>query len=80
MSRLSRLDFAVPIGILIGVVAIGGSAIAEGVRPGFLWAPTAAMVVLGGTMGAVVVRRGVRGFIMILEKQHLRLMGSAIRL
>jgi chemotaxis protein MotA len=59
---MSRLDLAVPIGILIGVVAIGGSAMIEGVRPGFLWAPTAAMVVLGGTIGAVVVRRGVVGF------------------
>jgi chemotaxis protein MotA len=67
MSRISRLDFAAPIGILIGLVAIGGSAIAEGVRPGFLWAPTAAMVVLGGTIGAVVVRRGVKGFIMALR-------------
>jgi chemotaxis protein MotA len=33
----------------------------EGVRLGFLWQPTAALIVFGGTMGAVLVRRGVEG-------------------
>lgn len=58
---MKRLDFAVPCGLLIGLVAIGASAWLEGIRLGFLLQPTAALVVIGGTIGAVVVRRGVGG-------------------
>ena len=58
---MKRLDLTVPIGLLIGLVAIGGTAAMEGITPKFLWQPTAALIVIGGTMGAVVVRRGIRG-------------------
>ena len=58
---MKRPDFAVPIGLVVGLAAIGVSARLEGVRLGFLWQPTAAIVVLGGTLGAVIVRRGLGG-------------------
>lgn len=58
---MKRPDFSVLIGWTIGLTAIGGGALLEGIRLKFLWQPTAALVVFGGTLGAVVVRRGVRG-------------------
>lgn len=58
---MRRLDFAIPVGLLIGLVALGGAAALEGIRLSFLWQPTAALVVLGGTLGAVVIKRGVSG-------------------
>lgn len=65
---MKRFEPTVLIGILIGVVAIGVSMIFEGINPRFLWQPTAALVVLGGTLGAVTVRCGLSG---------LRSIGSA---
>jgi chemotaxis protein MotA len=58
---MKRPDFAVLTGLLIGLTAIGVGAVLEGIRPGFLWRPTAALIVLGGTLGAVLVRRGAEG-------------------
>src|SRR2546421_346641 len=58
---MKRPDFAVPIGVIVGLATIGGGALLEGVRLGFLWQPTAALIVLGGTFGAVIVRRSVSG-------------------
>lgn len=58
---MKKLDFAVPIGLTIGIVAIVGTAALEGIKLGFLFQPTAMLVVLGGTLGAVVVRRGLGG-------------------
>lgn len=58
---MKRPDFAVPIGLCTGLVAIAGCAMVEGIRLGFLWQPTAALVVFGGTLGAVIVRRGLQG-------------------
>lgn len=58
---MKRFDFAVPIGLTIGIVAIVGTAMLEGIKLGFLFQPTALLVVLGGTAGAVIVRRGLGG-------------------
>jgi len=58
---MKRFEPTVLTGMLIGVTAIGASVIFEGIKPGFLWQPTAALVVLGGTLGAVTVRCGVGG-------------------
>jgi chemotaxis protein MotA len=58
---MKRRDFSVLIGWLIGLAAIGGGAWLEGIRLQFLWQPTAALIVCGGTLGAVVVRRGLAG-------------------
>jgi len=60
---MKKFDFAVLTGILIGVVAIGAAAASEGIKPGFLWQPTAMLVVFGGTAGAVIVRRDIRGLL-----------------
>jgi chemotaxis protein MotA len=58
---MKRRDFSVLIGWMIGAVALGGGAMLEGIRLRFLWQPTAALIVFGGTLGAVVVRRSLRG-------------------
>jgi chemotaxis protein MotA len=58
---MKRPDYAIPTGLLIGLVAILGCAVLEGIRLRFLWQPTAALVVFGGTAGAVVVKRGLLG-------------------
>jgi chemotaxis protein MotA len=58
---MKRPDFSVLIGWAIGLAAIGGGAVFEGIRLKFLWQPTAALVVFGGTLGAVMVRRGFSG-------------------
>jgi chemotaxis protein MotA len=49
------------IGWLIGLAAIVVCAVLEGIRLSFLVQPTAALVVFGGTLGAVIVRRGLKG-------------------
>ena len=60
-ANMQRRDYSVLIGWLIGATALGCGAVLEGIRLSFLWQPTAALIVFGGTLGAVVVRRGVRG-------------------
>ncbi len=58
---MKRPDLAVPLGIIVGLAAICAGAWIEGVRLGFLWQPAAALIVFGGTMGAILVRRGLYG-------------------
>lgn len=58
---MRRVDFAVPVGLAIGLVAIIGTAVVEGIKLSFLVQPTAMLVVMGGTIGAVIVRRGLGG-------------------
>lgn len=60
---MKRLDLALPVGLGVGAVAIFGAAMLEGVRLGFLFQPTALLVVFGGTIGAVVVTCGIDGFV-----------------
>ena len=55
---MKRFDWTVCIGLGIGVIAILLGAWSEGLNIGLLWHPTAAMIVGGGTLGAVIVRRG----------------------
>ena len=56
-----RFDWSIWLGVTVGMSAIGIGAWFEGLSLGVLWHPTAALVVGGGTLGAVIVRRGVRG-------------------
>src|SRR5690348_9967465 len=49
------MDLATIIGLLLGVGAVFGGAILEGLHIGALIQPTAAMIVLGGTFGATFV-------------------------
>jgi chemotaxis protein MotA len=58
---MKRFDWTIGIGLFIGVAAVGGGAWFEGLSISFLWHPTAALIVGGGTLGAVVVRRGIGG-------------------
>jgi chemotaxis protein MotA len=58
---MKRPDMTVPLGLFIGLLTIGAGAMLEGIRLGFLWQPTAALVVIGGTLGAIIIRRGVAG-------------------
>ncbi len=56
-----RFDWTIWFGVAIGVSAIMAGAWFEGLSISVLWHPTAALVVGGGTLGAVIVRRGVHG-------------------
>lgn len=58
---MKRFDWTIWLGVGIGIVAIVGGAWFENLKIGVLWHPTAALIVGGGTLGAVIVRRGVRG-------------------
>lgn len=59
---MKRPDMAIPLGAAVGLAAIAIGAWMEGVRLGFLWQPAAAVIVFGGTIGAVLIRRGMTGF------------------
>jgi chemotaxis protein MotA len=58
---MRRFEPTVLTGLLIGVAAIGIAMLLEGISLRFLWQPTAGLVVLGGTLGAVTVRCGLGG-------------------
>ncbi|MEP7075412.1 MAG: hypothetical protein ABI878_06345, partial [Acidobacteriota bacterium] len=58
---MRRFDWTIVFGVGVGMAAILGGAWFENLYLGFLWHPTAAMIVCGGTLGAVIVRRGVVG-------------------
>lgn len=64
---MKRPDLAIPLGAAVGLAAICIGAWMEGVRLGFLWQPAAALIVFGGTIGAVLVRRGLAGLGAILR-------------
>lgn len=68
---MKRFESTVLSGLAIGLVAIGASVVLEGIKIRFLWQPTAALVVLGGTVGAVTVRCGVRGLGSLLREMFL---------
>jgi chemotaxis protein MotA len=60
-TKMRRFDWTVSLGVAIGAFAIGGGAWFDGLNLGFLWHPTAALIVGGGTLGSVIVRRGLVG-------------------
>ncbi|MBS1792361.1 MAG: MotA/TolQ/ExbB proton channel family protein [Acidobacteria bacterium] len=60
---MKRIDWTIWLGFALGISAILFAAWFEDLKLGFLWNPTAAMIVFGGTLGAVIVRRGLRGVI-----------------
>ncbi len=63
---MKRFDWTILLGVVIGLTAIVSAAWLENLSLGFLWHPTAALIVGGGTLGAVVVRRGGRGILKAL--------------
>jgi chemotaxis protein MotA len=71
---MKRLDWTIWLGIAVGAAAIIGGAWNENLNIGVLWHPSAALIVCGGTLGAVIVRRGVRGITSAVKAVwHLRL-------
>jgi chemotaxis protein MotA len=56
-----RFEPATLVGLLIGISAIAASMFLDGTKPRFLWQPSALLIVLGGTLGAVTVRAGLSG-------------------
>jgi chemotaxis protein MotA len=64
---MKRPDLAIPLGAAVGLAAICVGAWMEGVRLGFLWQPAAAVIVFGGTIGAILIRRGTAGIGAILR-------------
>jgi chemotaxis protein MotA len=61
MKNANRFDWTVCLGVIIGLSAIVSAAWLENLNLAFLWHPTAALIVCGGTFGAVMVRRGAGG-------------------
>ncbi len=55
---MKRFDWTIWLGVGISLTAITVGARLEGLSLGFLWHPTAALIVGGGTLGSVIVRRG----------------------
>lgn len=68
---MKRFEPTALIGLLIGLGAIGASVALEGIKLRFLWQPTAVLVVLGGTIGAVTVRCGLKGLGSLLREIFL---------
>jgi chemotaxis protein MotA len=58
---MRRFDASLFLGLLIGLAAILGGAWFENIALKFLWQPTALLIVVGGTTGAIVIRRGLGG-------------------
>lgn len=56
-----RFEPSAFIGLAIGLTAIGASMALDGIKPSFLFQPSALLIVIGGTMGAVTVRSGLSG-------------------
>ena len=70
---MKRIDWTIWLGAAIGIAAILTGAWVEGLNLSFLWHPTAALIVFGGTLGAVIIRRGAEGlFGAIRAVWHLR--------
>src|SRR5688500_10677460 len=60
---MKRFDGTVLFGAFVGLAAIIGSAWLEGLNLAFLWHPTAGLIVVGGTLGALIIRRGTGGVV-----------------
>jgi chemotaxis protein MotA len=58
---MKRIDWTIGVGVTLGFSAIGLGAWLDGLNLSFLWNPTAILIVGGGTLGAVIVRRGGSG-------------------
>lgn len=58
---MKRFDWTIWLGLLTGIAAIAGAAWFESLNLRFLWNPAAALIVGGGTLGAVLVKRGTSG-------------------
>lgn len=64
---MKRIDWTIWLGAALGIGAILLAAWFEDLKIGFLWNPTAALIVCGGTLGAVIVRRGFGGVVSAIK-------------
>ncbi len=58
---MKRFDWTILLGFAIGLTALLFAVKLEGLNIAFLWNPTAVLMVGGGTLGAVIARRGLGG-------------------
>ncbi len=58
---MKKIDWTIWLGAFVGIAAIAAGAWLEDLSLGFLWHPAAALIVGGGTLGAVIIRRGIGG-------------------
>lgn len=58
---MKRIDWTIWLGVALGTGAVVAGAWFDDLKIDFLWNPTAALIVFGGTIGAIIVRRGLRG-------------------
>src|SRR4051812_41339373 len=65
---MKRFEPTALVGLLIGISAIGASMFLNGIKPSFLWQPTALLIVFGGTFGAVTVRCGLSGLLSVFKQ------------
>ncbi|MDZ7639560.1 MAG: flagellar motor protein [Bryobacterales bacterium] len=63
-----RFDFATPLGLVIGLIGIIGGLIAERGELADIGQATAALIVLGGTLGAVLVNTPLSQFVTALRR------------
>ena len=63
-----RFEPTTLVGLLIGISAIGASMFLDGTKPTFLFQPSALLIVLGGTLGAVTVRCGLSGILQTFKQ------------
>jgi len=63
-----RFEPTALIGLLIGLSAIALSMFLDGTKPRFLWQPSAFLIVIGGTIGAVTVKSGLSGLLASLRE------------
>lgn len=64
---MKKFDGTIWIGIVVGLAAILFGVWIEGLDLNFLLHPTAALIVFGGTIGAVIVRRGITGILNVIK-------------
>ncbi len=72
---MRKLELTTFLGLAIGLGAIATSMALDGIKPAFLLQPSALLIVVGGTLGAVIVRSGVSG-VLAATKQTLSLFRS----
>lgn len=64
---MKKFDGTIWIGVIVGLAAIFFGAWIEGLDLSFLFHTTAALIVFGGTIGAVIVRRGIHGILSVIK-------------
>ncbi|HQU86760.1 MAG TPA: MotA/TolQ/ExbB proton channel family protein [Pyrinomonadaceae bacterium] len=64
---MKRFDWTIGAGVLIGFTAIALGAWLENLNLIFLWNPTAILIVFGGTLSAILIRRGGNGLFSALK-------------